>query len=101
MALYNLASTYQDLKCHHEAVPIYEKLLLIQPDHNDAWFNLGLSYEWLTSFGSPNRKYSVYASKAQNCYENITKDFVYYDEVCQRISYLNSINEAIEDQLTF
>ncbi len=83
-ALYNLASTYQDMKCYHEAISIFEKVLRLNASHNDAWYSMGLAYEWLSSSGPIGRQ-NAYLAKARSCYENISSDFTCFDDVCERL----------------
>lgn len=83
---------YDKFRCHHEAISVYEKALQLNPHHDDAWFNLGLSYAWLSSFGSPS-KHTSYSSKANFCFESISSSFVYYEEVLERLAAYNMLSD--------
>jgi len=44
MGWFNLANTQLDMKFYDDAIRGFETVLVLEPTHLDAWFNLGIAY---------------------------------------------------------
>ena len=62
--LYEEACEYYDQKDYMNAVTYFRKVLNLNPDSVEAWYNMGRAYQYLTDF-----------EQARNCYNTILNNY--------------------------
>ncbi len=78
--LYAEAYEYYDQKDYMNAVTYFRKVLNLNPDSVEAWYNMGRSYQYLTDF-----------EQARNCYNTIINNYGDSEYAYDAQTYLNQI----------
>ena len=84
--LYEEACEYYDQKDYMNAVTYFRKVLNLNPDSVEAWYNMGRAYQYLTDF-----------EQARNCYNTILNNYGDSDYANDARTYLSQIESRISE----
>ena len=84
--LYEEACEYYDQKDYMNAVTYFRKVLNLNPDSVEAWYNMGRAYQYLTDF-----------EQARNCYNTIINNYGDSDYANDARTYLSQIESRISE----
>lgn len=84
--LYEEACEYYDQKDYMNAVTYFRKVLNLNPDSVEAWYNMGRAYQYLTDF-----------EQARNCYNTILNNYGDSDYANDARTYLSQIESSISE----
>ena len=84
--LYEEACEYYDQKDYMNAVTYFRKVLNLNPDSVEAWYNMGRAYQYLTDF-----------EQARNCYNTILNNYGDNDYANDARTYLSQIESRISE----
>lgn len=84
--LYEEACEYCDQKDYMNAVTYFRKVLNLNPDSVEAWYNMGRAYQYLTDF-----------EQARNCYNTIINNYGDSDYANDARTYLSQIESRISE----
>lgn len=84
--LYEEACEYYDQKDYMNAVTYFRKVLNLNPDSVEAWYNMGRAYQYLTDF-----------EQARNCYNTILNNYGDSDYANDARTYLSQIESGISE----
>lgn len=84
--LYEEACEYYDQKDYMNAVTYLRKVLNLNPDSVEAWYNMGRAYQYLTDF-----------EQARNCYNTIINNYGDSDYANDARTYLSQIESRISE----
>lgn len=84
--LYEEACEYYDQKDYMNAVTYFRKVLNLNPDSVEAWYNMGRAYQYLTDF-----------EQARNCYNTILNNYGDSDYANDARMYLSQIESRISE----
>lgn len=84
--LYEEACEYYDQKDYMNAVTYFRKVLNLNPDSVETWYNMGRAYQYLTDF-----------EQARNCYNTILNNYGDSDYANDARTYLSQIESRISE----
>lgn len=84
--LYEEACEYYDQKDYMNAVTYFRKVLNLNPDSVESWYNMGRAYQYLTDF-----------EQARNCYNTIINNYVDSDYANDARTYLSQIESRMSE----
>lgn len=87
--LYAEAYEYYDQKDYMNAVTYFRKVLNLNPDSVEAWYNMGRAYQYLTDF-----------EQARNCYNTIINNYGDSDYADDARTYLSQIESRMSESQT-
>lgn len=87
--LYAEAYEYYDQKDYMNAVTYFRKVLNLNSDSVEAWFNMGRAYQYLTDF-----------EQARNCYNTIINDYGDSEYADDARTYLSQIESRVSESGT-
>ena len=87
--LYEEACEYYDQKDYMNAVTYFRKVLNLNPDSVEAWYNMGRAYQYLTDF-----------EQARNCYNTIINNYGDSDYADDARTYLSQIESRMSESQT-
>lgn len=87
--LYAEACEYYDQKDYMNAVTYFRKVLNLNPDSVEAWYNMGRAYQYLTDF-----------EQARNCYNTIINNYGDSDYADDARTYLSQIESRMSESQT-
>ena len=87
--LYAEAYEYYDQKDYMNAVTYFRKVLNLNPDSVEAWYNMGRAYQYLTDF-----------EQARNCYNTIINKYGDSDYADDARTYLSQIESRMSESQT-
>lgn len=87
--LYAEAYEYYDQKDYMNAVTYFRKVLNLNPDSVEAWYNMGRAYQYLTDF-----------EQARNCYNTIINNYGDSDYADDARTYLSQIESRMSENQT-
>lgn len=87
--LYAEAYEYYNQKDYMNAVTYFRKVLNLNPDSVEAWYNMGRAYQYLTDF-----------EQARNCYNTIINNYGDSDYADDARTYLSQIESRMSESQT-
>ncbi|WP_418750989.1 tetratricopeptide repeat protein [Frisingicoccus sp.] len=87
--LYAEAYEYYDQKDYMNAVTYFRKVLNLNSDSVEAWFNMGRAYQYLTDF-----------EQARNCYNTIINNYSDSEYADDARTYLSQIESRVSESGT-